>query len=60
MCEYCKGEDTKTINKSEIKRKWCNMYECWCDELKNYNGEILGCDLNSDYDCNDCSECEKI
>lgn len=38
--------------------KWCNLYNCWCDDVKDVIDEtyVEVCD----YDCKSCDECEEI
>jgi len=36
--------------------KWCNYYNCWCNEVEDIIEEGIECDL----ECNDCEECEDI
>lgn len=36
--------------------KWCNKANCWCDDVREITDEQLDCD----YDCNNCEECEEI
>ena len=35
--------------------KWCNLYNCWCDEVEDIIDE-LGCDG----DCKNCEESESL
>lgn len=36
--------------------RWCNLCNCWCDDVEEVTDEELGCD----YDCSDCKECQVI
>ena len=36
--------------------KWCNVAQCWCNDVEDVTDEQLGCD----YDCNNCEEYEEI
>jgi len=36
--------------------KWCNLYNCWCDEaegIAEYEGDCS-------YECNHCDDCEEV